>query len=302
MDKLQCKDNIERVYEIVIRILEAGNFEIIQDKHLDSKFIIKCKSPMNFLKNSWAASIEINTYLSSDIVHMDIRNVSFQDNSWTREMYSKLLSDLKTSSLSFYEKTLESSSLNRPQLNTAAGMYQYCLDNNFGCGKNQDWAEKQFRLIEYSLGKDEEVLMCFIGMHSSQSMKTNDKNFAYAITNKRIIMAQKRIIGEAFQTVTINNLNDVTLVTGIVLGTITIDTIKEKFNVTLDKNVAKRINDKIHDLLLELHSKGAAYSSDSSSIKTFSVADELLKYKELLDMGVLTQEEFDEKKKQLLSQ
>ncbi|MBR5012842.1 MAG: SHOCT domain-containing protein [Clostridia bacterium] len=31
-----------------------------------------------------------------------------------------------------------------------------------------------------------------------------------------------------------------------------------------------------------------------------SSADELKKFKELLDMGVITQEEFDQKKKQLL--
>ena len=31
-----------------------------------------------------------------------------------------------------------------------------------------------------------------------------------------------------------------------------------------------------------------------------SVADELKKFKDLLDMGVITQEEFDAKKKQLL--
>ena len=33
----------------------------------------------------------------------------------------------------------------------------------------------------------------------------------------------------------------------------------------------------------------------------FSVADELLKFKQLLDMGAITQEEFDKKKKELLS-
>lgn len=32
----------------------------------------------------------------------------------------------------------------------------------------------------------------------------------------------------------------------------------------------------------------------------FSVADEILKFKQLLDMGVITQEEFDKKKKELL--
>ncbi|HDF2013429.1 TPA: SHOCT domain-containing protein [Staphylococcus aureus] len=33
---------------------------------------------------------------------------------------------------------------------------------------------------------------------------------------------------------------------------------------------------------------------------SFSVADELIKYKELLDVGVISQEEFDKKKQQLL--
>ena len=32
-----------------------------------------------------------------------------------------------------------------------------------------------------------------------------------------------------------------------------------------------------------------------------SAADEILKYKQLLDLGALTQEEFDAKKKQLLA-
>lgn len=39
---------------------------------------------------------------------------------------------------------------------------------------------------------------------------------------------------------------------------------------------------------------------EKSSSEGFSAADELKKYKELLDSGVITQEEFDAKKKQLL--
>lgn len=39
---------------------------------------------------------------------------------------------------------------------------------------------------------------------------------------------------------------------------------------------------------------------DSTPVSAISAADELKKYKELLDAGVLTQEEFDAKKKQLL--
>lgn len=42
-------------------------------------------------------------------------------------------------------------------------------------------------------------------------------------------------------------------------------------------------------------------SINKADKQEFSVADELLKFKQLLDMGVLTQEEFEEKKSELLS-
>lgn len=48
----------------------------------------------------------------------------------------------------------------------------------------------------------------------------------------------------------------------------------------------------------EFESEKSAISNTSHS--NISTADELKKFKELLDMGVITQEEFDAKKKQLL--
>ena len=42
-------------------------------------------------------------------------------------------------------------------------------------------------------------------------------------------------------------------------------------------------------------------SEENTDEKSPSAADEILKYKQLLDMGVITQEEFDLKKKQLLN-
>ncbi|WP_081963091.1 SHOCT domain-containing protein [Desulfosporosinus sp. HMP52] len=41
-------------------------------------------------------------------------------------------------------------------------------------------------------------------------------------------------------------------------------------------------------------------SEIKEKITPFSVADKILKFKQLLDMGVLTQEEFDRKKQELL--
>jgi len=187
-------------------------------------------------------------------------------------------------------------------LRTSSDMYQYCIDNNYGQGMSKSWGLKHFQLIENSISTDEKILMCFIGLHNYISMSKHDFNFAYAITNKRVIMAQKKIVGEIIQTVSLKNLNDITLVTGMSMGTITIDTIKETFNIGVDKSSARSINDKIHELLLQVQdSKTNSTVYQKNLEPTYSVADEILKFKNLLDLGAISQEEFDLKKKQILS-
>ncbi|WP_321993276.1 PH domain-containing protein [Clostridium butyricum] len=180
-------------------------------------------------------------------------------------------------------------------------MYKYCVDNNYGSGWNEKWGVKHFRIIENNLMKDEVVYLVFIGLHNYVSATKNDSNFAYAITNKRIMIAQKNATsGEKFQTVLLDNINDITFKSGIVLATITIDSIKETFNVGLSKMFADQLNSKIHEVIdkLKYNSQNSAVSESKVEI---SVADEIKKFKELLDMGALTQEEFDIKKKQLLN-
>ena len=183
-------------------------------------------------------------------------------------------------------------------LNAAKQMYQYCVDNHFGNGMNEKWGIKHFKLIEQALQSDEEVLMCFIGLHNYVSMTKHDNNFAYAITNKRVIMAQQKVIGQVVQSVLLKNLNDITANSGITLGVITIDTIKEKFNVCVDIQSANNICEKVHEVLLSMEDSRTA--QPQIQIQQTSSADEILKYKNLLDMGIITQDEFEKKKKQLL--
>ena len=56
----------------------------------------------------------------------------------------------------------------------------------------------------------------------------------------------------------------------------------------------------VSKLLVERQNKPAAVTTIKQEVPQ-SNADELKKYKELLDMGIITQEEFDSKKKQLLN-
>ena len=58
----------------------------------------------------------------------------------------------------------------------------------------------------------------------------------------------------------------------------------------------KKIKDTIYDLVND----ALKPSNSTTVVKQLSPADELKKFKELLDAGILTQEEFDAKKKELL--
>lgn len=189
--------------------------------------------------------------------------------------------------------------LEKNPLQLAEGMYNYCKQNGYGSGWNEKWGVKHFQVIEKSLMDKEEVLMTFIGLHNYESPTKHDNYFAYAITNKRIIMAQKNMIaGENLQTVYLDNINDITFKSGVLFGVMTIDTIKETFNVGLNKESAQKINAKVHEVLDQLRN---ANSQSSQPVQAgISVADEIKKFKELLDAGTISPEEFEAKKKQLL--
>lgn len=178
-------------------------------------------------------------------------------------------------------------------MRTAQEMYDYCITNGYGSGFSKNSALNHFALIEESLQPSENVLMTFIGLHNFRGITSHNNNFAYAITNKRVIYAQKGFLfGGTIKSVNLNNLNDITISVGAVFGVITFDYFKETFNIAVDKHTASNIYSKIQDILYQ--------AKTTINNSQFSVADELLKYKQLLDMGVITQSEFELKKKELL--
>lgn len=180
-------------------------------------------------------------------------------------------------------------------MRNANEMYQFCLDNGYGQGFNTRNSIKHFGIIEKNLGNDENVLFAFIGLHNYVSISKHDNNFAYAVTNKRILLGQKKVIGEVFQSIALNKINDITFQSGVAYGVITVDAQTEVFNVAVIKSQANNINKKLHELLYQLKEESSAVVSSSSA------ADEIRKFKELLDDGIISQEEFNKKKSELLS-
>jgi len=186
-------------------------------------------------------------------------------------------------------------------MSKAEGMYGYCKEHNFGSGFNEKQSLKHFTVLQDNLLKGEKVLMTFIGLNDFKSATKHDNNYAYAITSKRIIYGQKKVAGQKFQAVEHGKINDISFKTGVLFGTLEIDTPYEKIKVGLDKGSATHINNKIHEVLDTLKEEFKPVREVQQQVAAaLSPADEIKKYKELLDMDAITQEEFDLKKKELL--
>ena len=147
-----------------------------------------------------------------------------------------------------------------------------------------------FEDIEATLKPDEDVLFCFGAVPEK----------AIALTNYRLIHAERKSLsymrpgGIAFfsyaninsvssqnMMLYINTIGDEDLAFGNIY--------KEKIN-----EAVSMINDIVNKY------KNVEVASPVQVVQQTSAADELKKFKELLDVGAITQAEFDAKKKQLL--
>lgn len=185
-------------------------------------------------------------------------------------------------------------------MNQAEQLYDYCMANHLGRGFNKSWGIKHFQLLIDNLMPNEKLASVFIGMHNYISATKHDNYYAFGITDKRIICAQKGVIGEKVQSIKWTNINDITLDKGLMIGVVDIDTYKEIVRVGVAKSDAQNIYDSImdvHDKLERQKLKTSQTHPVQSSDNNF---EKLKQLKELLDMGIITKDEFELKKKQLL--
>lgn len=98
--------------------------------------------------------------------------------------------------------------------------------------------------------------------------------------------------GEVVQTVLLDNINDITYKKRLAFGVITIDNMKQEFNAALENTNSGKLYNLIQELISRLKSSESTSSSDDYG--------KLEKLKQLKDKGIITQREFDLKKKQIL--
>ena len=184
-------------------------------------------------------------------------------------------------------------------MRTAKEMGDFCLEHKYDfSGGNKIY--QHFEVVERNLTANEEVVFAFVsnGVKDRRGNAILGGLMAVVFTDKKMIYAQRRtIMGDYIKTVNYDNINDISSKIGWLFGEIVIDSITEYMDFSVDKfNV-----ETMRNLALEaIESYRMKKNSVNTQVNQVSAADELKKFKELLDMGVISQEEFDAKKKQLL--
>ncbi|MGP5430394.1 PH domain-containing protein [Enterococcus malodoratus] len=178
-------------------------------------------------------------------------------------------------------------------MKTAEEMYQFCQDTGFFSGSDHQWGVKLFSVLEKHLGPDEEILVCFIGLHNRTSATKNDGFYAYGLTNQRFVMGQKKMIGDDFKVIPLANMQELRLIKETSLDLLEITSLQGTTKIVLTEEEAPKV-------LARLKETIQLVTEESKSEEPLSKAEQLLKMKELLDQGILNEEEFAKIKEDIL--
>ncbi len=176
-------------------------------------------------------------------------------------------------------------------MRTADEMYQYVKDNKFIDNVGKVRARKHFEALENEISPGETVHMALIALLNTDNI--DNGYFAVAITDSRIVMAQSGFVGRSkTKTVLLDNLNDVSVTQRLSMRHMEIDTIKDRIILSLNTWSNKEVGPKLKETVLKLKQSGGKQAN--------STADEIRKFKELYDDGIISEEEFNKKKQELL--
>ena len=111
---------------------------------------------------------------------------------------------------------------------------------------------KHSKVVEEHLNPDEEVLYAFTGQRNNEFYDIVSTS-VFIITNKRLLIGQKRLIfGYFLYSITPDMFNDLTVVSGLIWGKVCIDTINEKVYVSnLSKDSLDEIETKVTEYMMK---------------------------------------------------
>lgn len=191
----------------------------------------------------------------------------------------------------------EQDKLELKKLLTSEDFSNYVITNKTGNESLPGWMKKHFKVVEQNLVKNEHGLVSFMLMIGNSS-----KRIAGVLTNKRLIIAQEKLVGNQLITISINNINDIYMKKGLIDGTLIIDSFKETLVFVGLKKLVENTNNALNNALNEI--KNNLINDNTIKINDTqpdSKYDKLTKLKKLLDENIINQKEFEEEKQKILN-
>lgn len=145
---------------------------------------------------------------------------------------------------------------------------------------------------------NQEIVYAFAGLAS----KWNSATSVVIVTSDGYIQIVSKglITAVNLKVFKFSDIREFTMLNDIITNNICVETLTEHFCI----NVASSSKlQRIFNKLTELHRKfieNKEKENSKQSNPSLSIADELMKFKQLLDAGVITQDEFEKKKRDLL--
>lgn len=194
---------------------------------------------------------------------------------------------------------IEQNKLRFKKLLTSDDFSNYVIENKTGNESLPGWMKKHFKVVEQNLVNDEYGLVSFMLMIGNSS-----KRIAGVLTNKRLIIAQDKLIGNQLITVSINNINDIYMKKGLIDGTLIIDSFKETLAFVGLKRLVENTNNALNNALNEIKNNlisNNVIQNNNTIQHSDDKYDKLSKLKKLLDENVINQEEFEKEKQKILN-
>ena len=111
--------------------------------------------------------------------------------------------------------------------------------------------KKHASVVDGILDKDEKVLYAFCGQRNEGNTIIFE-SCVVVLTNKRIIIGEKRFIGYYILTVSPELFNDLKINSRLIFGQIEIDTVKENIFISnIDKKALDEIETNVHEIMLD---------------------------------------------------
>ena len=147
-----------------------------------------------------------------------------------------------------------------------------------------------------ALRKDEKVLDVVLGFIGEMMGKGKDRqhNGVLVCTNQRVVFYSKGFFSEVNRSIPINKISSIDLDKGLILTSITIHTSNDEIKV---RGVQKEELKKFQDTLEETRDN---QDTNTTTIQQDDPIEKIKKLSELKNQGIISDEEFEKKKKELM--